>query len=640
MFEYIRTHQRLMQFLLLLIIFPSFAFFGIESYTRSRGSESAVATVAGQPISQQEFDLALRDQLERLRQMYGPQFDAKMLSTPEAKQNILDELIARKALAVELARTHLTVTDQTLQQSIMTTPGLTKSDGSFDAERYKSTLAAQRMTPSMYEQRLRQDMVLQQLVGAIQGTSFVPKTVTDHLSAINEQEREIQVLTFKSGDYAAKVKVTDDMLKAYYDKNAAQFEIPEQIKAEYVVLNSEALAAQLTVSDADVLAFYEQNKKLYSSEEQRRASHILITVKKEAGDAEKAKAKAKAEMLLAEVRKKPESFAKLAKENSEDPGSAERGGDLDFFGKGMMVKPFEEAAYKLKQGEISDVVQSDFGFHIIHVTAIKPVTVKTLDEVRVQITADIQKQKASKAYAEAAEAFSNTVYEQSDSLKPVVDKLKLKVETAAGLTRQANPAIPPTVATNNPKFLKAIFSDESLKKKHNTEAIEVAPSTLIAGHIVEYRAASKRPFDEVKTLIVARVTQSEAEALAKKEGEAKLAALKAADATAGFSEVKTISRAKNQDIPGQAFAEIMKADMQKLPAFVGVTVSGAGYAVYRIGKVGAGTADPAKRKSDGEQVSNMLAQQEFYSYIDVLKQRARVTTNKAAIAAPASAVQQ
>lgn len=636
MFEYIRTHQRLMQFLLLLIIFPSFAFVGLQSYTSSRGASDAVATVAGQSISQQEFDAAQRDQLERLRQAYGAQFDSKLLNTPEARQSILDELITRKALMAELTSQHLSVADQTLQQTIIATPGLTKADGSFDNERYKALLAAQGMTPMMYQERLRQDMSLQQLLTAVQGTAFVPKTVAERFSAINEQEREVQALNFQSGDFAAQVKITDEALKAYYEKNAAQFEIPESIKAEYVVLNTDALSSQITVTDAEVQALYEQNKKAYSTEEQRRASHILISTKKDASAADKAAAKAKAEGLLATLRKNPELFAKLAKENSQDPGSAERGGDLDFFGKGAMVKAFEDTAFKLKQGDISDVVQTDFGYHIIQLTAIKPASVKSLDEVKLQITAEIKKQKAAKIYADAAETFTNSVYEQSDSLKDVADKLKLKIETVSSLTRQPNPALPATALFNNTKFLKAIFSDDVIKKKHNTEAVEVAPSTLISGRIVEYKAASKRPFDEVKALIVARVTQTESVALAKKAGEDKLKSLKAADSTAGFSDVKVFSRLKNPEISPAAFAEVMKADVQKLPAFVGIDVPGAGYTIYRIGKVTAGTVDVARRKSEQQQLSDALAQQDVYSYIEALKQKGKVTINKSLISAPVS----
>src|SRR5450830_121271 len=613
MFEYIRTHQRLMQFLLLLIIFPSFAFFGIESYTRSQAAAgAAVATVAGQQVMQAELDAALRDQLDKFRQSYGAQFDPKLMNTPEVKQNVLDELIARKAVAAEVKSGKLLITDQILQQAILATPGLVRADGTFDSDKYKSILASRGMSPAMYEQSLRQDMALEQLINAVQNTSIVPKTVTARVALIGEQEREVQALTFKSADYTSQVKVTDDMVKAYYDKNAAQFEIPE---------------------------IYKSNTKAYSVDEQRRASHILIAVSKDASAADKAKAKAKADSLLAEVRKNPSVFAKLAKENSQDPVSAERGGDLDFFGKGAMVKPFEDAAFKLAKGQISDVVQSDFGFHIIEVTDIKAAVVKPLDEVKAQIAADIKKQKASKAYSEAAETFGNLVYEQSDSLKSVADKLKLKIDTADQLTRQGNPAAPATNLTNNPKFLKAIFSDDVVKKKHNTEAIEVAPNTMIAGRIAQYKPASKRPLEEVKATIVARLTQTEAENLAEKEGKAKLAALKLADTTAGFSDVKVVSRAKQQDVPSQAVGQIMKADAQKLPAFVGVSLGNAGYAIYRISKVNAGTPDPAKRASEGAQVANLQSQQELLTYIELLKKKAKVSINKAALEAPTQPVQ-
>ena len=640
MFEFIRTHQRLMQFLLLLIIFPSFAFFGIESYTRSQATAGAtVATVAGQAVTQQELDLALREQLDKFRQSYGPQFDPKMMNTPEMKKSVLDELIARKAVAAEIKNSKLTVTDQTLQQQILALPGLVKADGSFDRERYLNYLASQGMTQAVFDQRMRQDLAVEQLAGAVQNTSFIPKTVVDRIAQISEQEREVQVLNFKAADFTSQVKVTDEMVKAYYDKNAAQFEIPESIKAEYVVLNNDVLQAQVTVSDADVQEFYKSNAKAYSVEEQRRASHILITAKKEASDAEKAKAKAKAESLLAEVRKNPASFAKLAKENSQDPGSAERGGDLDFFGKGAMVKPFEDAAYKLKKGEISDLVQSDFGFHIIQLTDVKPAMVKPLEEVRAQITADIKKQKAAKAYAEAAETFGNMVYEQADSLKPVADKLKLKIEVVDGLTREPNKALPASVLTNNAKFLTAIFSDGAVKKKHNTEAIEVAPNTMIAGRILEYKAASKRPLEEVRPAIVAKLTQSEAELLAEKEGKAKLTALKATDSVNGFSDVKVISRAKPQDIPAQAVIQIMKADTQKLPAYVGVALGNAGYSVFRISKVTAGVPDAAKRASDAQQIASMQSQQDLLAYIELLKKKAKVSVNKAAIAASAQVIQ-
>lgn len=622
MFEFIRTHQRLMQFALLLFIFPSFAFFGLEGYTRLREGDNAVAKVAGHSITQQELDAAQREQMERFRQMFGEKFDPRMLDTPEAKQGILDSLIAQRVLSVEASKNHLMVSDQALQQTILAVPGLTGADGKFDVERYRSLLAAQGMTPAMYEARLRQDLTLQQVQAGVQASAFAPKTVASRLSDLNDQEREVQEWLFKPSDFVSHVKVTDEMQKAYYEKNAKQFEVPEQVKAEYVVLNSDVVASQISVSDADIKSYYDQNAKRYVDEEQRRASHILIKADK-SGD--KATAKAKAEKLLAQLRKTPSDFAKLAKENSQDPGSAERGGDLDFFGRGMMVKPFEDAAFMLKQGEISDLVESEFGYHIIQLTAIKPAAGKSLDEVKGQIAADIKKQLAAKKFTEMAEQFTNTVYEQADSLKPVADKLKLKVETVSGLTRVPNPAIAPNAPFNQQKFLNALFSDESVKNKRNTEAIEVAPNTLIAGHVVEYKPVTRRPFEEVQSVIRERVVQEEAAGLAKKAGEAKLAAVKAGGEASGFGPAKLVSRVKPEGVNGTSLQSVMKADANKLPAYVGVDLGAQGYGVYRINKVGQpATVDTNRRNAERQQITSALSQLEMEAYLEALKKKDKV----------------
>ncbi|MBC7499192.1 MAG: SurA N-terminal domain-containing protein, partial [Herminiimonas sp.] len=546
MFEFIRSHQRLMQFALLLFIVPSFAFVGLESYSRFGDGDNVIAKVGGQSITKPEWDAAQREQMERFRQMFGAQFDPKMFDTPEARKGILDNLIGQRALAVEASADNLAVSDLTLQQTILAIPGMTGPDGKFDSERYKSALAAQGMTPSMYESRLRQDLVLQQVNSAVQATAFSPKTVSARLSDLNDQERAVQELAFKASDFASQVKITDDMLKDYYSKNATQFEVPEQAAAEYVVLNSDTISSQIVVTDADIKTYYDNNlKQRYMVEEQRRASHILIALKKDASTADKTAAKAKADKLLAQVRQTPSAFADVAKKNSDDPGSAERGGDLDFFAKGMMVKPFSDAAYSMKQGDISDVVKSEFGYHIIQVTAIKPAQVKPLDDVKADITAEIKKQLAAKKYAELAEIFTNTVYEQADSLKPVADKLKLTIQSAANLNRKPSAAAAPGAPFNNDKFLTALFADDVVKNKHNTEAVAVAPNTLISGRIVDYKPATKRPFEQVQAVIRERVMQIEAVKLAKKAGEEKLAALKGKDDAAGFAELKVASRNKN-----------------------------------------------------------------------------------------------
>jgi len=625
MFEFIRTHQRLMQFILLLFIFPSFAFFGLESYSRFSDGDNAVAKVAGQSITQQDWDAALRQQMDRFRQMFGERFNPATFDTPQVKQEILDNLINQRALAAEATRAKLSVSDQALQQAILEIPGLVGADGSFDGARYKELLAMQGMTPMMYEAQLRHDLALQQLNSSIQATAFAPKSLAARVSDLNDQERVAQQLLVKAADFAAQVKVSDDMLKAYYDKHGQQFVVPEHAKIEYVVLDGKALAAQTPVSDDDIKSYYEQNQQHYGTEEQRRASHILITVGKDAAAKDKEAAKAKAEALLAEVRKDPAAFARVAKENSQDPGSAEQGGDLGFFGRQAMVKPFEDAVFKMKEGEISDLVSTDFGYHIIKLTGIKPAAVKPLAEVKDEIAAEIRKQLAAKKFSEMAELFGNTVYEQGDSLQPVADKLKLTLQSASDVTREPNPALAPTVPYNDPKFLKALFTDDVIRAKHNTEVVEVAPNTLIAGRIVEHQPAAKRPFDEVQEQVRKQVVQEESARLAQENGKSRLAALQVKDDAAGFGAAKTVARGKDEGFGQQALAMVMKTDVQKLPAYAGVELASGDYAIFRISKVmQPANPDQARRQGEQQQLANALAQEEMSAYLDVLKQKAKV----------------
>jgi peptidyl-prolyl cis-trans isomerase D len=621
MFEFIRTHQRLMQIFLAIIIVPSFAFVGIGSYKSFGDDASTIAKIDGKPLSQQEFDNAVRNQLDTYRQRMGAQFDQKMFDTPEFKQNVLDQLIAQRAIAAEVIHNNLSVSDAQLQKAIMEMFG---GPGSFDKERYIAILTAQGIRPEDNDARMRRDMALQQLATSIEGTGFAPRTVAKNLSDIASQEREVQELLLPVADFVPQVKVTDEMVKAFYDKNSKFFEVPEQAKIEYVVLNNDAVMRQVSVTDAEVADYYAKNAAQFTTPESRRASHILIAVKKGASAADTAAAKARAEAIVAELRTTPGDFAKVAKAKSEDPGSAEQGGDLGVIEKGVMVAPVESAIGKLKQGEISAVVQSEFGFHVLTVTELKPAVVKPLEVVKADVSDLLKKQKAAKKYSEMAEAFSNTVYEQSDSLKPVADKLGLKIETAANVSRTASPAAG-AAAFNNAKFLGALFSNDSLSSKRNTEAVETAPNSLVSGRIVEFKAASKRPLAEVDAQIRQRVTMEEAAKLAAKSGEEKLAAFKKSGDASGFGAAKLVSRSKPEGINGLAMQSVMKADTAKLPAYVGVDVPGMGYGLYRIAKVQQpAAADEAQRKSEAEQIGNVLAQQEMAQYIELLKQKAKV----------------
>jgi peptidyl-prolyl cis-trans isomerase D len=628
MFDFIRNHQRLMQFLLLLLILPSFILVGVSKYDE-RNSNDGVASVDGRKITQQEWDAAQRRQIDQARQVMGAKFDQKLFDTPEAKQEVLDGLVAERAVSAEVARNHLTVSNESLARGIQEQTGLSKPDGSFDLEAYKRFLAAQGMSAEGFEQRVRYEMAIQQLAGSIQLSAFAPRAVANRLSDLNDQQREVQELLFPASNFASQVKVTDEMVKAYYDKNPALFQVPEQVKAEYLVFNAEAVEKLVNVSDAEVQEAYNKNKARYGTPEKRSASHILITVAKDAKPADDAAAKAKAQAILAQLQKAPNDFAKIAKAQSQDPGSAEIGGELGVVEKGVFpAKQVEDAVYSLKEGEISGLVRSDFGYHIVKVTKVVPAAEKSLDEVKPEIVAELKKAKMSAKYSELAETFSNTVYEQSDSLKPAADKLGLTIQTAEGLTRTPNPALGAS-PVNNEKFLKAIFAQDAIANKRNTEAVEVAPTTLVAGRVLEFKPAAKRPLAEVDAAIRQRVTQEEATRLARQAGEAKLAAAKASGDAAGFGEVKVVSRTMQQPtINPTAAIAVLKADTSKLPAYVGVELPGQGYGVYRISKVSqAAQPDQARRKQEAEAISRAVGSTEMYGYIEALKRKAKAKVN-------------
>lgn len=639
MLEIVRTHRRLMLLVLLLLVFPSFVFFGVESYSSFMNNANDVAKVEGRAITATEIDNALRAQSERMRQALGASYDPRQFENAETRRAILDGMIQERVIATETNKLHLNVSDARLKEAIMSIPAvaqLKKPDGSFDLDGYRQLLAAQGMTPEQFDARMRFDLSTQQIVNAIATTDIVPASLMDRLIAIRDQQRVVQAITFKPADFASRISPDDAVLKAYYDGHPSEFAVPAQAKVEYLVLSGAALEQGITVSQAELQSYYDQNKSRFQSEEQRQASHILIASPKGVPAAERAVAKEKAQKLLAEVRANPASFADVARKNSQDPGSAQNGGDLGAFGRGAMVKPFEDTVFALKAGEISDIVETDFGYHIIRVTDIKPTQTRPLEAVRGELEREIRSQLANKRYSEAVDQFTNMVYDQADSLKPAADKLKLQIQTIDGVTRQPNPALAEN-PVNTEKVLAAVFTDEVLKNKRNTEAIQVAPTTLVAARVVEYRPATRRQFDEVKGDVRAKVVAEQATALAKKEGEARLAALKQASSDAGFGEALTVSRNQPGNLPRPALEAVMRADTSKLPAVLGVDLGVNGYAVIRITKVEQGAKpEPARRQADLVQLEQAAGQAQFDAYYQSLKARSDVKIIKPIVPATES----
>ena len=483
MFEFFRKYNKIVMGFLFLLIIPSFVLFGVDRYDGDQKGEK-VARVDGQDITRPQWDAQHRNEVDRIRQQMA-NVEPALLDSDASRYATLERMVRDRVLAAAAEKAHMAVSEERLARLFAEDTGLASfrtADGKFDRQRF---MLATGSTPEQYEASVRAQLATQQVMLGVSGTAFAtPAQARLALDAFYDR-REIQTVRFDPADFRAKVSVDDAALEAYYKAHATQFQAPEQASVEYVVLDMDAVKKNIAVSDADLRSYYEQNKARFGTPEERRASHILITSSAGAPAAERDKARARATELLAEVRKAPATFAAVARKNSQDPGSAEKGGDLGFVARGAMVKPFEDAMFALKKGDISDVVESEFGFHVIHLDDIKPSVVQPFEQVRATIESDIRGQQATQEFAKAAEALSDAVYQQPDSLQPAADRLKLTVQKASNVARV--PAAGATGPLANRNFLTALFASESLERKHNTEAIEIGgPQQL---------ACSTRQFD-------------------------------------------------------------------------------------------------------------------------------------------------
>ena len=608
--------------LLFLLIVPSFVLFGLDGYNREKDNSVVVARVDGQDIVQSEWDRAHLRESERLRASM-PSLDAKLLDSPEARFATLERLVRDRVLAAAAIKFKLAISDQRLARELNDNPeiaALRRPDGSLDMERYRQLLGSQGMSPELFEAGVRSDLSNRQVLFGVAGSGFSSSVTADMALKAYFEKREIEVVRFLTSDFAAKLMPSEDDVEKFYKANEKLFQAPEQANIEYVLLDVEAIKKGLTVNEVDLKAYYEQNAKRLSGAEQRRASHILLASSASATAEDRLKAKAKAIELLAAIRKSPESFAELAQKNSQDTGSALNGGDLDFFARGAMVKPFEDTAFSMRKGEISDVVESEFGYHIIRLTDIKTPPQRSYEEMKPELEADVRKQQAQKQFSELAEAFTNGVYEQADSLKPIADRLKLEIRTATGVLRQPAPGVSGPLA--NIKFLNAIFSPDAIEKKRNTEAVTVAPNQLISGRVTQYTSTRVRPLAEVKEDVRKRWLAMRGAEDARKEGIAKLAAWKLAPAASVLSEKMIVSRDQPEKNPTQVVDAVLRADVTTLPAFVGVDLGQQGYTIVKVVKVMQRTP-PAETtaKQERSQYAQWWTSAESLAYYNALQER-------------------
>lgn len=615
MFDFVTKNKRILQVFLALCLVP-FAFFGLESYTRAVGGRDVVAEVEGSPISRRELEDALREQMERLQQMFGRDFDMASVDTPDFRQRILDALVADRIVTLEVARSNMVLSREAVIAEILRAPEF-QEDGKFSAERYAGWLRTRNLSDAANVETLRVQAPASRLLSSISATAIQPRQVAERLLQLEGQRREVSEAAFAPEAYVSQVKLDEGALKSYYDANPDEFKVAERVRVEYLVLSAEDLARGEAAGEAELKKAYDERLAAgkLGVAEQRRASHILVKTKEEA------------EKILAEAKKAPQRFADLAKKHSQDTGSAEKGGDLGFFAAGDMVKPFAEAVFAMKPNEIAGPVQSEFGFHVIRLSGVQPGKVRSFEDLKAELSAELGKQKAGQKFAESAEGFNNLVYEQSDSLKPAAERYKLKPQASGWVSKGGSAE----GVLNHPKLLAALFSSDAIQQRRNTDAIEVARGTLVAGRVLEHQPATQRKFEEVRAEVEARVKRKEAAALARKEGTAKLGQLKAGgEAGLKWGAAVQVSRRASAGLSPEALRQVFSADASKLPAYVGVDRGERGYAIYRLARVLAPDAVPPEQKNEElARLDRQAGAAQVDAYVASLRSRAKIDINKA-----------
>lgn len=601
-----------------------FLFWGVESY-RQDGGESVIAEVEGEEIQRREFDQALRDHQDRMRSMLGANIDVAILDNPEMRSSVLDRLIQQRLLRLESINMGMTVLDSQLVRAIGDIPDF-QQDGQFSNQRYEEVLLRSQMNPLMFEARMREEIMLQQLLDAYTDNGFTSNTVAKKVMYLSEVERDVNLVEIQPNQFLSQINPTESEIADYFNSHQADFHLPERARVEYIVLTLDGLAEKQVVNDEEISEYFEEYKPNYEQEDERQASHILLSIADTATIEEKAAINKIAIDLLEQVKQAPERFAEFADEHSDDPGSAAQGGDLGFFGRGVMVKAFEEEIFQMQPDEIRGPVETDFGLHIIKLTGIKEAKIADLDAVKQEIKQELQKYKAGAIFGEIAEDFSNTVYEQSDTLQYAAEEFELTLHQSDWIdSRSTEPEI-----LANERLLNAIFSDDTVKDKRNTDAVEVMQDTLVSARILDHRIASTQSLTLVKDEIIERLKDIQASEMAIKDGENKLAQMRSgAEDVVTWDEPKQISYLQPQNLDTNVLQAVFKAPLTQLPAYVGIANPQGGYTLVRINRSIEPEVnmaeDMAKHKSLGQQLQQMINQEEMSSYFAELRKRYDVT---------------
>ena len=616
------------------ILIVPFALWGIQEYFGA-DTNPPVATVNGNKILQDSFAKAYRDQVNQLR----GRIDPKLLESGFLKQRVLASMVEEMVFNEHATNVGYAVGSQQLNQLIRNQPEFQEA-GKFDTKRYEAILRANGMDVVTYERRLKHYKLQDQMLsGYKDGAIVTPAEVNEYLQ-LQRQQRKIEWLLLEPKYFEQQIKVSDEEIKSYYDANRLQFQTPDQLRVEYLVLSMDKLIKDYQPKETELRSEYDQNIDRYRSQPQRRASHILVELASDANAEEEAKARKRISDLQAKL-KQGESFENLARKYSDDPLTGKKGGDLGEIRPGVLpAHDLEVALAKLKKGQVSEPVRSQFGLHLLKLTEFKPSVVRPYSEVKKELVQAIKQRRGEAAFDEMRDRFADQVYEHADSLKPAAELLGLPVQSSGWLSRRGASGL-----FANPQLLNAAFSSQVRQEKLNSELIEAGRNELVALRLKEDRPAKDRPLSEVKGEIRNRIHQQKIQQTASNVGEELLKRVRGGErldriasgkAGARYGKPQWITRedlktgsklAVDPTVAKQAFAAAQPVDGK--PVYGGVELPGKGYALYALHQVQAG--DPSKADSKQREAAKALIAKRrgsgyFADALSSLEKQAKVET--------------
>jgi len=516
-----------------LIIF-SFVFAGVGSYLVN-GSQPLAAKVGEREITRNDFEQVYQNERNRMQSQLGEYF-ATLLGDPayveQFRKSVLDRMVNDALLDNQAQDLGLRVGDKQIRQAILSMPQFQK-DGKFDEEIYNISLRRAGYTSDSFAEYLRQDLVRNQLMIALESTEFTLSNEVQAQGTLEAQQREIRTITLNTNEFAKTATVTDEEVSEYYNANKQQFIRPEQVKVAYIELSGDSLKAQAPITEQEVTEYYQENQDKYSTQEKREVSHILIK-----GD------EADAQIVLARL-EAGEDFATVAKEDSQDIPTAKEGGSLGWIERGVIDPEFEDATFQLVNiGDHSGLVKSAFGYHIIQLDGIEAPKTKPLEEVSSEIKSFLVDEHAADEFYSLQTELAEKAFESPDSLDDAAEVVNAKITTSDFFSQADAPEV-----LANSAVLQAIYSPEVKEDGLNSDVIEIAPEHILVVRVEDVRDEMVLPLDDVKEAVIARLSQSKGEQKALELAQGTITALNADDMSflsdngLSFTEARVITRA-------------------------------------------------------------------------------------------------